>query len=216
MLEVPGDLGHRHDEKVPERVPVQAALLEAVLEEGGHERLDVGQCCDALAEVARRQDPVLGTEPAGAAPVVGHGDDRGQVSGVLLESPQQGGEPGAPAQRHHPRALLEKPVVVNDLGQGPVPPRQEGAEDGLGQLVERIQDDAQTEGSKQPAPDVPVQELQGQVVENVGKLDAGPVDVGQGIADPEADEDHPDHEEDEPTFDVEAGGEPAHHPGVHT
>src|SRR2546430_6481977 len=37
VLEVPGDLGHRHDEEVAEGMTVEAALLEAVLEEGRHQ-----------------------------------------------------------------------------------------------------------------------------------------------------------------------------------
>src|SRR5205823_13896138 len=120
----------------------------------------------------------------------------GQVAGVLLEPAEQGGEPGAAPQGDHPGAFLQEPVVVDDLGEGPVPPREEGAEDGLGQLVERVQDDAETEGGEQPEPRVSVKELEGQVVKDVWEHEARTVDVSQRIADAQANQDHPDHQED--------------------
>ena len=86
VLEVAGDLGHGHDEQVPERVAVEAAFIEAVLEQGGHQRFDVGQGRDALPEVAWGEDPVLLAQPPRAATVVGHSDDRSQVAGVLLQA----------------------------------------------------------------------------------------------------------------------------------
>src|SRR5207248_1392747 len=83
--------------------------------------------------------------------------------------------------------------------------RPERPQHRLGEFVEREQDDAETEGGEEASPDVPAHELEGQVVKDGGQPDPGPVDVGQRVADPQADEDHPDHEEDEPTFDMKAG-----------
>ena len=68
-------------------MPGQAvALLEPVLEQLGDERLGVGEGGDAVAHVARRQDAQLSAQNAGAAAVVGDGDDRREVVGVLLQS----------------------------------------------------------------------------------------------------------------------------------
>ena len=64
VLEVSGDVGHRHDEEVSEGVAVERALLEAMVEELLHQRLGVGQRDQALAEVAGRQDPILVAQPA--------------------------------------------------------------------------------------------------------------------------------------------------------
>src|SRR5581483_8983981 len=64
VLEVSGDVGHGHDEEVPEGVAVERALLEAVIEELLHQRLGVGEGDEALPEVAWRQDAVLVAQAA--------------------------------------------------------------------------------------------------------------------------------------------------------
>src|SRR6202171_2361024 len=115
---------------------VETALLEAVLEERRHQRLDVGQGRDALPEVAGGQDPVLGAQLARAAAVVCHGDDGGQVAGVLLQPPKHGGAAGTAPQRDHPWSPLQETVVVDDLGEGPVPAGQEWHADRLGELLQ--------------------------------------------------------------------------------
>jgi len=43
---------------------VQRAFLESVIEELLHQRLGIGQCDQALTEVAGRKDPVLVSQPA--------------------------------------------------------------------------------------------------------------------------------------------------------
>jgi len=111
---------------------------------------------------------------------------------------------------------LQKTIVVDDLGERPVTAWQEGAQDGLGQLVEGVEDDAQTKSGEERPPDVTVDELKGQVEKDVGERHPRAVDVGQRVADPQADQHHANQQEDQPPFDVEAGGEPAHHPGVHS
>ncbi len=64
MLEVPGHVGHRHDEKVSKGVAVQRTFLEAMVEKLLHQGLGVGQGDEALAEVARGQDPVFVAQAA--------------------------------------------------------------------------------------------------------------------------------------------------------
>ena len=130
-------------------MPVQAALFEPVLKEGRHQWLDVGQGGDALAEVAGWEDPVLRPQLARAAAVVRHRHDRGQVAGVLLQPAKHGGEARPATERDHPGPLLQKAIVIDDLGEGPVAAREEGAQDGLGQLVEGKEDDRKAEGPKE-------------------------------------------------------------------
>ena len=64
LLEVPGHVGHRHDEKVAERVAVQGAFLEPMVEELLHQGLGVGERDQALTEVAWRKDSILISQPA--------------------------------------------------------------------------------------------------------------------------------------------------------
>jgi hypothetical protein len=90
VLHVAGYLGHGHDEEVAEGVVLEAALLEAVVEQLLNQRLGVRQGDQALPDVARRQDPVFLTQPPAGAAVVGDGDDRGPVAGVLLQAATRG------------------------------------------------------------------------------------------------------------------------------
>ena len=64
LLEVSGDVGHRHDEEVSKSVAVERAFLESMVEELLHQRLGVGEGDEALAEVARGKDAVLVAQPA--------------------------------------------------------------------------------------------------------------------------------------------------------
>ena len=51
------------------------------------------------------------------AAVVGDGDDRGQVAGVLLEAAQERRQAGPAADRHDPRAAGEEPLLVDELDE---------------------------------------------------------------------------------------------------
>ena len=97
------------------------AVGEAVLEEGGDQGVGVGQGGDALPEVARGQHPQVAPQAPGGAPVVAHRDHRGEVAGVRLEPPQQGGQPGPAPDGHHPRAPREHPLGPQGLPQPGAP-----------------------------------------------------------------------------------------------
>src|ERR1700737_829577 len=196
-------------------MPIQAAFLESVLKERRHQRLDVGQRGDALPEVARRQDPVLGAQPARATAVIRHRHDRGQVAGVLLQPPKESRESRTASQGDHAGPLLEEAVVVNDLGECPIAAWQEGAQDRLGQLVQGVADKAKAEKSEENGSVGAGDELERQRSDDLWEASVL-VEVTQKVANPEADDHQTDSQKDQPSLDVEAGGEPAHHPGVHT
>ena len=65
----------------------------------------IGGMPSSVAQLARR------------AAVVGHGHDRGDVAGHLLEAAQQHGQPGAAADRHDARAARAQPALVEQLDQ---------------------------------------------------------------------------------------------------
>src|SRR5438132_11198376 len=79
VLEVSGDVGHGHDEEVPEGMAVERSLLEAVVEELLHQGLGIRQSDEALTKIAGRQDPVSVTQPSPRAAVVGHSEDRREI-----------------------------------------------------------------------------------------------------------------------------------------
>src|SRR5581483_8400992 len=89
---------HGNDEEVAEAVSLEAgALVEAVLEQACHQGLGLRQRRDAVTQVPRWQDAqLLSQAPRGAA-IVSHGDDGGEVAGVLLEAAQEDGHAGAAA-----------------------------------------------------------------------------------------------------------------------
>ena len=83
-----------------------AAAGEAVLKEPGQERGVFAEGDHAIANVARRQHVELAAEASGAAAIVGHSNDRGDVddgrcafggTGVVFEAVEYVGESGAAA-----------------------------------------------------------------------------------------------------------------------
>ena len=98
-LEAAGDFGQGGDEQIPEGVAVELGpgLAEPVLEESRDEGFVVGQRDETVADVPWRGNVVGGADLAGAPPVIGHGDDRGDRDVVPLQTAQQSREPGPAA-----------------------------------------------------------------------------------------------------------------------
>ncbi len=105
-MEVAGDAGQGGQEEVAEGMADEpAAVGKAVLEQAGQQVLVVRQGDDAVADVARRQDPELPPQAAGRAAVVGDGDHAGEASearrpDLVLQAAQQRRQAGAAADRH--------------------------------------------------------------------------------------------------------------------
>jgi hypothetical protein len=78
--EVSGDVGERGEEEIAEAVALQAAVMEAVLEEAGEQELVLGERDHAVADVSGREHVEFFAETAGGAPVVGDGDDGGEIA----------------------------------------------------------------------------------------------------------------------------------------
>ena len=93
-------------EQIAEGLPRQGALGEAVGQQLLHDGLGVGQGFHTVADIPRRGHPQVLAQPPGAAPVVGHGDDGGEVPGISFQSPQQGGQPRPAADGDDFRAPL--------------------------------------------------------------------------------------------------------------
>ena len=188
---------------------LQSAALEAVLEELGHERLRLRESGDALADIAGGKDAELAPERAGAAAVIGDGDDGGEVGGVELESAQEGGKAGATADGDDAGAALGGAVIVDDVDEALLPfaGAEEGGEERCVEFPDGEEHEADggsdEEGATPDAGDV----LQGEDGDPAGE-GVGDVDLTQDVGEAEAHDRDGEHEEGEPSFDVHARCEP--------
>ncbi len=91
-------LGQRGQEDVAEGVACELSAIEAVPEEPVHERLVLGQRDQAVADVARRRHREVAPQAAAGAAVVGQRDDRRDLRARELETAQEHGHAGAPAE----------------------------------------------------------------------------------------------------------------------
>ena len=107
-FEAAGDGRQGREEQVAEAVAFQpCAGAEAVLEQPGEQRFLGGQGRQAVADIAGGQHAQLTAEHAGAAAVVGHGDDRREVAAVALQAAQQGGQACATTDGHDRGAAVQ-------------------------------------------------------------------------------------------------------------
>ena len=155
--------------RLPNECPDERSLTaEAVLEELGHQRLGLGERGEALADVAGREHSILLAQPAARAAVVGDGDDRDDVAGVLLDASEQRREPGAATDRDQARALGEEPVLVELFGEsavGAASSGEERPEDRAAELVEAEDDEPDADQREQERADQAGQELQREVAD---------------------------------------------------
>ena len=87
-----GNAVHGRKKQIAEALPGQRAVGKAVVEQLLHGGLGIGQRHDAVADIARRQHSQILAQHAGAAAVVGDGDDGGDILRVGLQAPQHGGQ----------------------------------------------------------------------------------------------------------------------------
>ncbi len=107
---IAGNVRERSKEKISEIVADEAAAsVKTILEQAAEKGFIFRESHHAIANVAGRKDAVLAAQAAGAAAVIGDGDDRGEIGDgpfgggatvgaanhVFLESPKQRGKPGA-------------------------------------------------------------------------------------------------------------------------
>ena len=221
-LEVPGDVGHGDDEEVAEGVALEPiAGAEAVLEEARHERLGLGQGGQALADIAGGDDAEVLAEASRGAPVVGHGDDGGEVAGVFLEPPEEHGEPRSPTDSDDAGAAAEHALGVEGLGHAPVlgAGADDRVEEGLIQLPEGDADAAEGDAHEDDATAPAGDELDGQVVGDAGEV-VGEVGLAEEVGGSQAEERHAHDQEEEPALDVHPWIEPGEqaviaHPAWH-
>ena len=225
VLEVAAlDRGHPGDQQVAEGVAGQPARLptvgcrEAVLHDLAHQRLGVRQRHDAVADVADRRDPELGPEHARRPAVVGHGHDRGQVAGVLLEPAQERRQAGPTTDGDDPRAAGEEPLLVDQLDQGLV---RVARPERVGQDVDDPVRPEQRPGRPRPTPATSPRNSNGrnwrvrivdQHADDAGRFEVAG-DLAQEMGEGDGQQQQPREDDEEPALDPDARGQPA--PEVH-
>ena len=103
LVEGIGNAVEGRQDQIPEGLArqVAGARREAVGQQLLHDRLHIGQGLHTVADVPRRGHAKVLAQPAGSASVIRHGDDSGQVLGVVFQAPQHGGKAGAAADGDH-------------------------------------------------------------------------------------------------------------------
>ena len=82
---IAGDMGERGQEKIAEIVADEAAAgVKAILKEAAEQGFVLRERDHAVANVAGRKDAIFAAQAAGAAAVVGDGDDGGEVRDGML------------------------------------------------------------------------------------------------------------------------------------
>ena len=105
-------------EEVPEALASERALRKAVVHQLAHQGLGVSQGLHAVADVPRRKHPQILPQAAGAAAVIRHRDDGGEVFRVVFQAPQHGGKAVAAADGGDPGAVgpghpIADPVIFH-------------------------------------------------------------------------------------------------------
>ena len=171
-FQVAGDGREGRKKEVAKTVTLQpTACLEAVLEQSGEQGLLPGQGCQAVADIARGLHPQLPAQHPTAAAVIGHRDYGREIAAVALQPTEQGGEPGAAADRHDIGAPVEAPLGKQGIHQQGVLFRRQG-------LLDR----AKAAALAQPDQRRPNQQHQGAgdlAGQDPGDLAQQPLDAGE-------------------------------------
>ena len=111
--EISGNVGKRRKEEIAKVVTAEAAPgLESILKKTAEERFVFGERHHAIANIARRKNAVFTAQTAGAAAVVGDGNDGGEIGDrasegglfvappddMVLQTTKKSGKPGAAAE----------------------------------------------------------------------------------------------------------------------
>ena len=114
--EIAGDVRERGEEKIAEIVADESAAgVEAVLKEAAEEGFIFRKRHHAIANVAGRKDAILAAQAAGAAAVIGDGDDGGEIgdgtfgAGALVDAADDEFLEAAKKPVPPPRATTRKP-----------------------------------------------------------------------------------------------------------
>ena len=159
-FEAARDRREGREKQVAEAVTFQAgAGAEAVLEQACEQRLLGGQGRQAIADVAGGQHAELAAQHPGAAAVVRHGDDGGEVAAVALQAAEQGGQAGAAADGHDRRAAVQPPLGGQGIHQECVFFRGERFLDGAETAALAQPDQAAAHQQHQRPGDLPRQHL---------------------------------------------------------
>jgi len=117
---ISGDLAERGEKKIAHAVSAQAPTnVKTKLKRAGDGRIFIRKCGDATANIAGRKDAVIATEAAGAAAIVGDGNDGSEFGNwkvtssagngrEIAKAAQDGRESGAAAEGNDAAKILRR------------------------------------------------------------------------------------------------------------
>ena len=154
-LQVAGDGGQGREEQIAQAVAFQALTGgKAVAEQLGEQLFLLGQGSEAIANIPRGLNAQITAQAATAAPVIGHGDNGGDAAAVALQTTEQGGQAGAPANGHDAGSPVATALGQQGIHQGAVLLGGQGLLDGSegAALAQQDEDQAteQHQGTGQP------------------------------------------------------------------
>ena len=101
----------RRQQQIAQTLTCQRAVGEPVGHQLSHQRLAVGQRLQAAADIAGSGHTQVLPQHTGAAAVVRHGDDGGDIPGIELQTPQQRAQSRAAADAHDLRPLFRGDMI---------------------------------------------------------------------------------------------------------
>ena len=162
-----------------------------------------------------RRDPQPVAQHARRAAVVGHGHDRGQVAGVLLEAAQQRRQAGPAADGDDPRSARQEPLLVDELARAAGPRRRSGTgPSGRRSRPVRADDDEDHADRRRPGSRAARTAGTGGSARSM-RPPARPVglevpgDLAEDVGDREGQQQQADEDDQQPALDADPGSQPA-------
>ena len=102
ILKAGADSVQSGKKEVAEALASQTAVMEAIVEQIGHDRLHIGKGLNTVSQISRRGHTQILAQKARASAVVGHGDDSSNIPAKMLQAPKHGRQSGAAANGSNP------------------------------------------------------------------------------------------------------------------
>ena len=105
------DIVQRRQQQVAQTLARQRTVCKPVGHQLAHQRLTVGQGLQAVADIAGSSHPQILPQHTGAAAVIRHSNDGGDVAGIQLQTPQQCTQSGSAADAHNFGAVFRRDMI---------------------------------------------------------------------------------------------------------
>ena len=105
------DIVQRRQQQVAQALARQRAVCKPVGHQLAHQGFTVGQGLQAVADIAGSRHTQILPQHSGAAAVIRHSNDGSDVTGIQLQTPQQGTQSGSAADAHDFWAVFRRDMI---------------------------------------------------------------------------------------------------------